>query len=565
VSEPAPASTQSELPRPDDGATTHRFGVNVASNMAYFVVNTGLMLWYVPFLVRHLGVAAYGMVPLANSVVMYAIVISESLYTAYFRYLAIDLNRGDGEAARRTFASASLLTLLACGLLMVPFGAFTLLLPYTLAVPPGLDRATQFLFAGTACTLLAGLLTGLFSTSSAIAHRFDLRNLGRGASVAARIGVVAVCFALWPASLWHVGAGLMASAALGLAIDVAVWRHLTPTLRFAPGAADRACVRRLFRMTGWSAINMLGLLMLMHADLLVINLMFGPEATGRYGAILLIPLLVHTVAEIVLPLLAPLIMARYAARNTDGIRDLVTDAARLLALGLALPAGLICGLGQPLLTLWLGPDFAGMHVVLALLVGHLTLNLALRPVGYIFTAYDKMRLQGLVTVACGVAYVVMAVSAARWGGWGVAGVAGACAFVWTLRNTVVLSTCAARVLGLSPWVFIRPLAGGAAMLVGLSLSGLLIAATWPPRTWPALAVTATALSLAYAGLAWGLLLSASDRTRALALVRWLLDRRPWPGRSDGDPDPQAPGLVAPAPGLAPIRRTSPTGWPRSRP
>ncbi|BAU92789.1 polysaccharide biosynthesis protein [Methylorubrum populi] len=565
MSKPAPATAAPGAPRPDDGATAHRFGVNVASNMAYFVLSTGLMLWYVPFLVRHLGVAAYGMVPLANSVVMYAIVVSESLYTAYFRYLAIDLNRGDGEAARQTFASASLLTLLACGLLLLPFGAFTLVLPHALAVPPDLDRATQFLFAGTACTLLAGLLTGLFSTSSAIAHRFDLRNLGRGASVAARVGVVAACFALWPASLWHVGAGLMASAAIGLAIDVAVWRRLTPTLRFAPWAADRACVRRLFRMTGWSSINMLGLLMLMHADLLVINLMFGPEATGRYGAILLIPLLVHTVAEIVLPLLAPLIMSRYAARDTEGIRDLVTDAARLLALGLALPAGLICGLGRPLLTLWLGPDFSGMHVVLALLVGHLTINLALRPVGYIFTAYDKMRLQGLVTVACGAAYVVMAVAAAYWGGWGLEGVAGACALVWTLRNTAVLSTCAARVLGLSPWVFIRPLAGGALMLVGLSLAGLLVAATWPPKTWPALAMTAAVLSLGYAGLSWAFLLSAADRTRAYTLVRWLLDGCPWPGRSNAAPDLQAPGLVVPAPGLARVRRASPTGWPRSRP
>lgn len=74
-------------------------------------------------------------------------------------------------------------------------------------------------------------------------------------------------------------------------------------------------------------------------------------ATGRYGAILLISLLVHIIAEIVLPLLVPLIMSRYAARDTEGIRDLVAIAARLLALGLALPVGLICGLGQPLLTL----------------------------------------------------------------------------------------------------------------------------------------------------------------------------------------------------------------------
>ena len=42
-----------------------RFVSNVASNASYIVLSTALMLWYIPFLVNHLGVAAYGMVALA--------------------------------------------------------------------------------------------------------------------------------------------------------------------------------------------------------------------------------------------------------------------------------------------------------------------------------------------------------------------------------------------------------------------------------------------------------------------------------------------------------------------
>lgn len=50
---PAPAIAHSGAPRPEDGASADRFGLNVASNMAYFVLSTGLMLWCAPFLVRH--------------------------------------------------------------------------------------------------------------------------------------------------------------------------------------------------------------------------------------------------------------------------------------------------------------------------------------------------------------------------------------------------------------------------------------------------------------------------------------------------------------------------------
>lgn len=515
MSSALPRVEAADAPTPRDGLAAHRFGVNVAANLAYFVLSTGLMVWYVPFLVHHLGVAAYGMVPLANAVVMYAIVVSESLYTAYFRYLAIDLNRGDAAAARLTFSSAALVTLAACALLLVPFAGFTLLLPYALDVPPGLDRATQFLFAGAACTMLAGILSGLFGTSSAIAHRFDLRNLARGAALAARVGVVAACFALWPASLWHVGAALMVSAVVGLAVDVAVCRHLTPSLSFTPGAAERPRVLRLLGMAGWSSVNMLGFLVLMHADLLIINLALGPEATGRYGAILLIPALIHATAEILMPMLGPLVMARYAQGDREGIRQLVTGSARLLVIGLALPVGLLCGLGGPLLSLWLGPDFAGMGLVLALLVGHLAVNLALRPVAYVLTAYDRIRVQALVTLALGAAYVVLAATLAVRCGWGLSGVAAAGALVWTVRNVGFLAGYCAAILGLRWSDLARPLARGGAGLVGLGLAGHAACALWPPLHLGALAGLGLALAGAYACLAWSLLLTPADR----ALVR----------------------------------------------
>jgi hypothetical protein len=70
-----------------------RFLVNVGSNVCYVSLNTALMVWYVPFLMHRLGVAAYGMIPLANSLVMYAAIISTSLNVSINRFMAIDLNR----------------------------------------------------------------------------------------------------------------------------------------------------------------------------------------------------------------------------------------------------------------------------------------------------------------------------------------------------------------------------------------------------------------------------------------------------------------------------------------
>src|ERR1700730_16504648 len=83
-----------------------RFLINVGSNVCYVGLNSALMVWYVPFLVHRLGVAAYGMISLANSLVLYAGIISVSLDTSINRFLAIDLNQGNEAGANRTFNTA---------------------------------------------------------------------------------------------------------------------------------------------------------------------------------------------------------------------------------------------------------------------------------------------------------------------------------------------------------------------------------------------------------------------------------------------------------------------------
>src|SRR5208283_1999982 len=80
-----------------------RFIVNVASQVGYLVINTAIMLWYIPFLIGHLGVAAYGMASLANSLVAYSAIISMGVEVTVNRFLAIDINGGNDVAANRTF------------------------------------------------------------------------------------------------------------------------------------------------------------------------------------------------------------------------------------------------------------------------------------------------------------------------------------------------------------------------------------------------------------------------------------------------------------------------------
>ena len=397
-------------------------------------------------------------------------------------------------------------------------GIVTYFFPMLFNVPAGLELSTQLLFAGVGITMLTAILSGTFGVSSMITHRFDLYNIVRSLTSLSRVGVVALCFLFWPASLWCVAVGFIVSACIGLIGDVLVWRRLTPQLNIDLGEIDRHQFRALMGLSGWSSVNQVGSMLLMQVDLLVVNAMFGPEMTGRYGTVLLFPSLIYTMTNTVVAVLSPAIMARYAVGDIDGMRGIASRSVKLLGIGLALPIGLLCGLGRPLLNLWLGPEFAQLDLLLILLVGHLSVNLAIRPLLYVLTAYNRIKLQGLITLVLGVANVVLAIALARWSGWGVAGVAAAAVIVWTIKNVVFLSCYSAVLMGLRWWTFYPPLIAGALGTMGIALAGRFVSHLWCPASWFGLGAMATAIAGAYGVIAWAISLDRSDRDLLLSFL-----------------------------------------------
>lgn len=510
ASEPLDAAPASARTGPEDHSGSRRFSVNVVSSLGYIMLNVGLMAWYVPFLVGNLGLAAYGMLSLANSLVLYLAIVTDSLNGSVFRYLGIDLNRGDVGSANRTFNSALILAVLASCLLLIPIAATCYLLPLMFQVPPDLVAASRFVMAAVGVMALTALVGGVFGVSSLIRHRFDLRNIVRSLVLLCRVGVVAVLFAAEAPSLVHVGIGLILAAAIGLAGDILLWRKLTPELSINTRLIEKTRFRPLIGLGAWSAINVIGVLFIMQVDVIIVNQLLGPEATGRYASVLLFPVLIYTLGEAVLPVLSPAVMAHYATSNKQALQALAKRSVRLLAVWLALPIGLLCGMGAPLLALWLGPAFADLETVLLLLVAPLTINLATRPLSYVLTAYNEVKVQGLVTLALGAANVVLAIALVR-AGLGLAGVPVAAALVWTIRNVFFVSSRSAVLLGLRWYAFTGHLAIGLLGMAGVAALGRILCALWWPAGWLSLASFAAVITLVYCAFAYFVFMTKGDR------------------------------------------------------
>lgn len=220
-------------------------------------------------------------------------------------------------------------------------------------------------------------------------------------------------------------------------------------------------------------MNQIGTLLFLNIDLIVANKVLGAKSAGEYGSILLFSSLLRGIAGTVSNVLSPIVVAKFADNDLNGMTRLSAQAVRLMGFAVGLPVGLICGLGEPFLQLWLGKDFSNLWLLLALMVFHLSINLSVLPLFGIQTALNKVKLPGIVTLVMGIINLLLALFftiVLKWGGYGIAGAA---AIVLTLKNAVFTPIYGAYIQK-KPWyTYIQAIVPGlvVTILVGFASFG----------------------------------------------------------------------------------------------
>jgi membrane protein EpsK len=473
-----------------------KFISNVSSNVAVYVVNLLIAMWMTPYLIRHLGVTLFGLVPLANSVTSYLSLLTLSLNGAVGRFLAIDLQKGDHETANRTF-NTSLVGVSTIALVLLPFLAlFSYLVPRIFDVPPGGTRSAQLLFFFILLSFLITQVGTSFSVSSWAKSRFDLRNRILIFSNILRMILLVALFTWMKPGGWQVGLAILLTSLYVFGGDILLWRKLTPELAVDPRKFDRSRVRQLFGMGGWLVVDQVGSLLLLNIELIVANTILGAEAAGIYGSLLLFSILLQGIAGTVSVVFTPIYVARYADGDFEGIHKFSVRVVRLIGLAIGLPAGLLCTLGGPLLGLWLGDEFRPWGGLLALLSFHLAVNLAIQPLFGIRTAFNKVKIPGIVTLLAGLLNIIMAVFLTSM--WGLYGLALNGAISLSLRNMIFTTLYNAKIQKL-PWhTYLTALLPAIVGTTAAAGSGYLFSLVVPTPNWIELILLSVSITTVYA-------------------------------------------------------------------
>jgi len=291
--------------------------INVIANISYFALNVGIGLWLVPYLIAHLGIAVYGVIPLAISMSAYMGLVTTPISISVSRFLTIDLKKGDFKTANQTFNTA-FFGLLTVSLFILPFiliGSF--FVPDLLNIPDGYENVTRILFFFVLSAFLVTVVSGNFSVSAFSQNRLELTMMTHGIGLVSRVLVIVSLFTILTPQLWHVGIGFFMGALFTLGGAVWIWRRLTPELNIKRSYFDQSRLYDLLGMGGWVFVNQIGTLLFLNIDLIVVNRLFGAESGGYYGSVLQWVILLRALSGILSGVLTPTILAYHAEGKSD--------------------------------------------------------------------------------------------------------------------------------------------------------------------------------------------------------------------------------------------------------
>ena len=492
-----------------------RFSTNVISNVAVYGISLIIGLWFTPYLIKNLGVAAYGLIPLATSVTTYLSLITLSINGSVGRFLTIDIQSNKFDEANKTFNTA-FVGLLAIAVISLPLLlGMVLSVPYIFHIPNGSETPSKILFLFVFLSFFVTEVDACFAVSSWAKSRFDLRSIVVISSNIIRVLLVLLFFTFLRPSIAYVGVGMLLAAIIGLAGDYILWRLLTPELTVSPSQFDRTRIRELFGMGGWIVINQIGALLFLNIDLIVANTILGAKAAGEYGSVLLFSSMLRSIAGSVSGILYPTIITKFAQGDQKSVTNLSSQAVHLMGFTVGLPVGLLCGLGGLFLKLWLGQGFGNLWLLLVLMICHLPINLAVAPLFGIQMALNKVKIPGIMTLVMGIGNVLLAIIFTVVLKWGLYGIAASAAIVLTLKNFIFTPLYGAHIQKISWYTFYHSIIPGMLLTIVLGFLSWWGAIIFNINSWTSLILVGLLFGLIGIALVYIFGLDSNERVLVL--------------------------------------------------
>lgn len=383
-------------------AVTNQVNKNFISNVINLLAGIIVGLFYTPYLIRCLGIAAYGVVPLAFIVNQYISVVTTSLTGSLTRFYSVSLQQGEFKEASK-YLSSSFLIITFIGVLMLPFSVwFITHIDSVFNIPADLVSSAKWLFSFTIIGFIMSLYSSLLNITLYALNRIDLMNIVKIVRSVMKVLLTICLFELINKSVSFIGLVLFLTEFAILCISYLMYRRTVHNnIKVSAKYINKSALFTVLSMTIFVIIQQIGDTGLYRIDNILVNKYWSIRESGILGAVSDFGNYVMTAIGVISSLFGPLILIAYSKKKYEDVKKLALDSSLYVGLSAALLIGIIIGFCKPIISLWIGPAFVSYAPWMAIKLYVIPFYAAAGIFSFVYRAWNYLKFPAFMTLAIG--------------------------------------------------------------------------------------------------------------------------------------------------------------------
>jgi len=387
---------------------------NLFSNILNLVANVCIGLFYTPYLVHNLGIAAYGVLPLVLIVNQYIGVITSSLTSSLTRFYTINLQQGKIEEASRCISTALAVIFILFAVLIIPIGSIIAYVDRIFTIPPELLAQTRLLFVLTISGFFLSLVSSIMNITLYANNRLDHLNLIKTIRMVLKLLFVVLLFSTFSKQIIYVGhANLLTEIIVLIFSFYFFFRFTSKDIKINLRKFDKPILISMLGMTTWVMIIQLGDTGIYRIDNLIINIFWSTTESGIVGAYSELGSYIMISLSVFSSLFGPLILMAYSRNKHDEVVRMAADRSFIVGVMAAVAAGLVIGFSSQISRVWLGEEFETYHLWLILKLVLIPYYTASGVFSFIYRAWNKVKIPALISIILGSINLIAAILVAK--------------------------------------------------------------------------------------------------------------------------------------------------------
>lgn len=329
-----------------------QLSINIVASIATYVVQYAISLVLTPYIVKELGVAAYGFVGLSTQIIGYSSLITIALNSMAGRFISIEYYKGNIEKANKYFSSVFYGNLIIGAIMFAVSCLMVIFLDQIINIPQNLVSDVKMLFAFLVVNAILGIIANVYSVSTFIKNRLDYANIRNIVGNLIRSFILIICFSLFVPKVWYLGITGVTCTIYIFVTNYKFTKRLTPDLKIKKSYYNKHFIKELVVSGSWNVLTRLSVILENGLNLLIANLFVGAKLSGILALSMTVPTMIHSVCAMMASNFAPSWTQLYAKGDKAKIKREILKSIRIMGFMSSIPIAVFYVYGDTFFSLW---------------------------------------------------------------------------------------------------------------------------------------------------------------------------------------------------------------------